>query len=405
MKIVVNYQKGDKVTMALGDESFYTVDGEEINRDVLVQKMIDFFNGKYPDSDITDFNEGSQIRNALEALASLAFHIELNDNNILRAVFLSTSYGRYLDLFGEELNRPRDTGSVSTGTVVFTIPEAATQEIIIPDSTVLLDNTEGIEFLTNGDVVISVGETQTEAVVNSVIIGSFTNVGADKITVFRDNPVVTGLTVTNPETCTGGRDAEMDDEYRERLLKVRAEDNFGSIEHYINLGMGVDGVHDVVLTDSTDYTGKIIVNGDNKPLPEDVLINVASVYNTQANLVYNQTFEVKEVGYTTVDLEMTVGVTEEVDEEIFTDVLTLLFDGGYFESASTSRNIELNYQGLDINESLTNYQILTIIEALKFVVQVTSLTSNNESFQELSPAENTVLRLGEVTVTQDLVEE
>lgn len=390
--------------MAEGDGSYYNIFGVEVTNKSLVQIMIDTFNKKYPDTNITDFNEGSQIRNVLEALASLALHVELNDDNILRAVFLSLSYGRYLDLFGEELNRPRDNGSVSTGTVVFTIPEAATQEIIIPDSTVLLDNTEGIEFLTNGDVVIGVGETQTEAVVNSVVLGAFANVGADKITVFRDNPVVTGLTVTNPEKCTGGRDTEMDDEYRERLLKVRAKDNFGSIEYYVNLGMDVDGVHDVVLTDSTVYTGKVIVNGDDKPLPSDVLVNVVAVYNTEANLVYKQSFEVEPVQYTTVDLEMSVGVTEIVDDSIFVDVLTLLFDGGYFESASTSRNIEINYQGLNINELLTNYQILTIIEALKFVVQVTSLTSNDETFKELTPAENTVLRLGNVTVTQDLVE-
>ena len=38
--------------MVLGDESFYNVVGEEINRRVLVQIMVDYFNDKYPDSDI-----------------------------------------------------------------------------------------------------------------------------------------------------------------------------------------------------------------------------------------------------------------------------------------------------------------------------------------------------------------
>lgn len=391
--------------MPLGDESFYTIDGEEINRAVLVQHSIDLFNGKYPDSKITDFNEGAQIRNIIESLACQIFHLELGDQSILRACFLSTSSGRWLDLFGEELNRPRDYGSVSTGNVVFTIPEEATQEVIIPDGTILLDNETGIEFATSGDAVISIGETSVTCLAVSVIIGLNTNSKADKITVFRDNPPVSSLTVTNPEAMKGGRNSELDEEYRERLLAVRAEDNFGSIQHYTNLGENVDGVHDVIITSSANvnYAGKIIVNGDEKPLPADVLANVASVYNTQANLVYNQTFEVEEVGYTTVDLEMTVGVTEEVDEEIFTDVLEVLFNGGYFESASTSRNIEINYQGLNINEELTNYQILTIIEALKFVVQVTSLTSDGSTFKQLTPDTNTVLKLGTVSITQDVV--
>ena len=390
--------------MPLGDDIFYTVDGEEIDRSVLLQYMIDLFNAKYPDSQITDFNEGSEIRNILESIACDVYHLEANNQNTLKAVFLSTSYGRYLDLFGEELNRQRDYGSVSTGNVEFTIPEEATQEVTIPDGTILLDSDTGIEFSTSGDAVISIGETSVTCLVVSVVIGTNTNSKADKITVFRDNPPMSSLTVTNPEKMTGGRNAELDDEYRERLLKIRAEDNFGSIQYYINLGESVDGVHDVILTDSEDYTGKIIVNGDTKPLPEDVLANVASVYNTEASLVYNQTFEVEEVEYTTVDLEMTVGVTEEVDTDIFIDVLTLLFDGGYFDSASTSRNIEINYQGLNINEQLTNYQILTIIEALKFVVQVTSLTSDESTFKELTPDENHVLKLGDVIITQDVVE-
>ena len=85
----------------MGDTSFTTVTGEEISRTIIVQNMIDFYNEKYPNAYITDFNEGSEIRNILEAIACDVFHLELNDQNILRACFLSTSYGSYLDLFGE----------------------------------------------------------------------------------------------------------------------------------------------------------------------------------------------------------------------------------------------------------------------------------------------------------------
>ena len=84
--------------MPMGDESFYAIDGTEVNRSVLLQVMIDFFNRKYPNAQITDFNEGSVIRNILESIACEIFHVELNDQNILRACFLTTSYGNYLDL-------------------------------------------------------------------------------------------------------------------------------------------------------------------------------------------------------------------------------------------------------------------------------------------------------------------
>jgi len=390
--------------MPLGDESFYTVDGEEINRTVLVQHMIDLFNEKYPDSQITDFNEGSEIRNILESFACDIFHLELDNQSILRACFLSTSYGRWLDLFGEELNTPRDYGSISTGNVVFTIPEPATQEVTIPDGTILLDSETGVEFATNGEVNIAIGETNVTASIQSVIIGVGANSRADKITVFRDNPPVNGLTVTNPEPVTGGRNAEIDEDYRNRLLQVRAEDNFGSIQYYINLGESVDGVHDVILTDSNTHTGKIIVNGDEKPLPEDVLANVVTIYTDTSNLVYNHSFEVEPVTYTDLNLEIEISVKDELDEEIIMNILQVFFNGGEYTIFSRNGNTLITGNGLNINDTVSKYQLITAIEEFSAILQVTSMTSNGENFNKLTPDNNTVFQLGTVNITQNIEE-
>ena len=390
--------------MALGDESFYTILGEEVNRSTLVQKMIDYFNNKYPNTQITDFNEGSEIRNILESIAADVYHVESSDQDILRAVFLSTSYGRWLDLFGEELNRPRDYGSISTGNVVFTIPEPATQEVTIPDGTILLDSETGIEFATNGEVIIAIGETNVTASIQSVIIGVGANSRADKITVFRDNPPVNGLTVTNPEPVTGGRNAEIDEDYRNRLLQVRAEDNFGSIQYYINLGESVDGVHDIILSDSEDYTAKIIVNGDAKPLPNDVLANVATKYLDTSNIVYNHSFEVESVDYTDFDLEVEISVKEEIDEDIITDILEVFFDGGDYTLLSTAGNVLISNNGLNINDPVSKYQLITAIEEFPAVLQVTSMTSNEENFNKVTPDIDTVFKLGAVSITQNVEE-
>lgn len=390
--------------MPLGDESFYNVIGEEINRDILVQIMMDYFNNKYPDAGITDFNEGSVIRNIMESLACDIFHLELDNQDIIRACFLSTTYGRYLDLYGEELNRPRDYGSVSTGNVVFSVPEAVTQEITIPDGTILLDEENGIEFTTNGDAVISVGETQVTCFVNSVIIGTNANIKADKITVFRDNPPVTSLTVTNPEAMTGGRNSETDEEYRSRLLSVRAEDNFGSIQYYINLGLSIDGVHDVILTDSNTHTGKIIVNGDEKPLPEDVLANVVTIYTDTSNLVYNHSFEVEPVTYTDLNLEIEISVKDELDEEIIMNILQVFFNGGEYTIFSRNGNTLITGNGLNINDTVSKYQLITAIEEFSAILQVTSMTSNGENFNKLTPDNNTVFQLGTVNITQNIEE-
>ena len=386
--------------MASSYDTFYNIFGEEVSRETLLQEMIDLYNQKYPDSQITDFNEGSEIRNLLESISCDVFHLENDNQNILRACFLATSYGDYLDLFGQELHTQRDLGQQSMGVLKFSLAEATDTEVLIQAGTSLMDSETGILFDTTGDAIIPIGDTNTSVAAISRVIGEVTNASAGKITVFTDNTLYPSLTVTNEEAFTGGRDAESDEEYRSRLLEVKTQDSFGSREYYKRLGESVDGVHDVAFVAKTGYTAEVKVNPKTKPLTNDLLAEVTGQYTTEANLVYGHSFYVSEVAYTTVPLEISVGVTDEVDDQIFKDVLAAVFNGGEVISASTARNIELNYLGLNIGESVTVFQLLTAIESLSFVTQVTSITSDSETFTELSPDTGKALKLGTVTITQ-----
>ena len=381
--------------MVLGDESFYNVIGEEINRSILVQAMIDSYNEKYPNVDITDFNEGFEIRNMLESFSVDIYHLEKNDTDLLRAAFLSTSYGRYLDLFGEEYNTPRDYGSISWGVVLFSIPEPIDYNVVIPVNTVLVSNETGLEYLTSIEVEIPIGETSVECVVYSQVVGLNTNANPNSITIFKDTAPYNMLSVNNPDTFTGGKDSETDDEYRSRLLKVKGQDSFGSKEHYHRLGESIDGVHDVIIVNSeNNYTGKVIVNGDNKPLSSDILTLVVAQYTTQKNLVYDHSFEVEPVDYTTVNLELEMSVTEQLSDNTIIGAINSLFNGGSYSNGL--------YVGLNINQALSKYLILNCIESVNGVIQVTELTSDNNSFNRLIPDENTVLMLGNVTIIQNI---
>lgn len=387
----------------LGEEGFYNITGELVTTDFLVQKMINSFYKKYPDANITDFNEGSQIRNFLESLASEVYHLEFKDQQLVQLAFLTTMLGSYLDLKGEELQTPRMLGSSSIGNVTFSIPEAQTIEITIPEGTVLVDSETGYYFNTTAETRINIGDTSCSVSAVSQVIGEAANSRAGKITVFRDNKPSELLSVTNEKAFTGGTDYEEDEAYRERLLEKLGEDSFGSREYYIRLGESVDGVHDVILTDAEGYTGKVLVNGDEKPLDEDILALVVAQY-IEPNLVYKQTFLVEECDYTEVDLEITAGVYEEVDDQFFIDVLEVLFNGGVYVSESTSQNLNLTYPGLRINETLSVYQLLTALEVPRFVSQITNITSDSETFNKLTPDENECLKLGTVTITQNVIE-
>ena len=386
----------------VGEEGFYNITGELVNIDFLVQKMIDSFYKKYPDGKITDFNEGSQIRNILESFASDVYHLELKDQQLVQLAFLTTMFGSYLDLKGEELQTPRILGSSSIGNVTFSIPEAQTIEITIPSGTVLVDSETGYYFNTTAETRINIGDTSCSVSAVSQVTGEAANSRAGKITVFRDNKPSELLSVTNNAAFTGGTDYEEDEAYRERLLAKQGEDSFGSREYYIRLGESVDGVHDVLLTDAAGYTAKVLVNGDEKPLDDDILALVVAQY-IEPNLVYKQTFLVEECDYTEVDLEITAGVYEEVDDQLFIDVLETLFNGGLYVSESTSQNLNLNYPGLRINEPLTVYQLLTALEAPSFVSQITNITSDSETFNKLTPDENECLKLGTVSITQNVI--
>lgn len=380
--------------MVNGDTSFYTITGEEINRTILMQQKIDFFNEKYPDVYLTDFNEGSVVRNFLESLSVDTFNIMRIDNDVERCAFISTATGNYLDLHGKDIGAPRDMGSQAWGTVLFSIPAEESFNIVIPEGTILVSSETGLQFVTIMEVVINVGELNVECPVRSVVVGDNNNAKVGTVNTFYDVKPYNAVTVTNPTVFTGGRDSETDDEYRERLLYLKQRDNFGSREWYTGLGMNVQSVHDVLIVPSTNnYTGKVLVNANDKPVPAGVLALVTSQYTNELNLVFNHSFEVESVGYTIVNLEIEVSVSQEIEEQEFITALKGLFDGNN------------KYDGLGINQWLSKYLIINCVESdIAGVYQVTNMTRDTEVFNKITPTTNTVLKLGTVTITQNLEE-
>ena len=80
---------------SLNDESFYNILGEEISRNGLVQQMINFYGLllEVGETRITDFNEGSEIRNFLETIAVDHYVILEDQNEHAKITFIDTAYG------------------------------------------------------------------------------------------------------------------------------------------------------------------------------------------------------------------------------------------------------------------------------------------------------------------------
>lgn len=388
--------------MALEEVTFTNTDGEEISLSNLVNQMISLYQMKLEvgETAVTDFNEGSEIRNLLEAFAVGIYALLDEQHEATRIAFISTSHDGFLDMIGEMpfINLPRVDGDYAIGEVTFTLAEAQTSETVIPADTLIACSDTGLEFSTDDDCIIEVGETSAEVSVTCLTMGSDGNVASGSIDLIVDSIIDTNLvSVTNSEAFENGADYEDDDTYRERLLANVRADGFGTIGWYNSLCENVIGVHDVLLVDDATYTKKVLVNGLVKPTPDTVLLEVLTELTNGANIILNHRFTVDKPAYTSVSLAIGLDVATEMSEDDLLDNLTAFVDGLPFD--------RMEYSGLNINEPLTRDMVVEACSMFGDVVDVTSVKANGSSSEmtSVSPAVNGVLKLGTVTFTQNEV--
>lgn len=345
---------------------------------------------------ITDFNEGSEIRNLLEAFAVGIYALLEEQHEATRIAFIQTSYGMWLDRIGELpfIDLPRVTGENAIGTVTFTLATEQESDYVVPAGTVVSDVDGFIEFTTLADATVFEGETSVNVNVECLESGIEGNLPANKITVIVSDNVVNPdlISVNNADAMVGGADYEDDDSYRARLLGNVQADGFGTLGWYSNLCENVSGVHDVLLVDDASYTKKVLVNGFEKPTPDSVLLDVLAELTLSDNVVLGHNFTIDKPAYTTVDLDISLDVVTEQDEDMLLSVLTNYFDGGSY--------FLLEGEGLYINQSVGKADLVGVFEVIEDIVEVTSVQSDGSEITTLEPASNGVLKLGTVTFTQ-----
>ena len=380
--------------MALEEVSFYNVNGDEINLTNLVDQMINYYEMKLEvgETRLTDFNEGSEIRNILEAFAILGYAIMEEQSESTRIAFISTSEDTWLDRIGELpfIDLPRINGQESTGSVTFTLATALDDDYTIPSETMLLSSETGLSFETDGDVTIFAGELSATGIAVCFTEGADGNVGVGSIDTIDDDSVDTEiLSVTNEYPFELGLDYEDDDTYRERLLANVRADGFGSVGHYTRIGETVDGVHDVKLVSDESYTRKVLVNGKVKPTPEGVLLDVLAEYSRLENLVLGHSFTVDRPEYVEVDMDLELSVSTLISEDDLLAKLTAFVDGGSVPS--------VDYSGLRIGVDITEDDVNAVMASFEYVV------SSSVTISEHTINDGDVLKLGDVSFTQTVV--
>lgn len=388
--------------MALDYVSFYNTNGEEISIPNLVNQMINYYEQKLEvgETKITDFNEGSEIRNLLEAFAVGIFALLEEQHEATQIAFISTSYGSWLDKIGELpfINLPRVKSEYAVGVVTFTLATSQSSDYTIPADTIVACSDTGLEFATTNDCVISGGDLTGEASVECLTTGADGNVGAGKIDTVGAGVDSELVSVTNGSALENGADEEEDEDYRSRLLDNLNADGFGTLGYYTRLCENITGVHDVLFVNDASYTRKCLVNGDVKPTPNGVLLDVLTALTESENIVLGHSFIVDKPAYSSGHtLAVTLNVTNTISSTVLSNVLTALFNGG------TVDGFQYTFSGVRINETLSKDDIVNTLLLFDDVVSVSSVKESGNEITTLTPGSNDVLTLTSVSFTQNEV--
>lgn len=194
-----------------------------------VTSMIDWFTGIC--KTITDFVVGSKIRTKFE---TIAVEMEAQDyawyQSLKKAI--PTALYRAFDF------DPR-AAQASLGSVVFTVPAAATAIITIPANTIVATvaslSFSEIQFKTAVDATISIGQASTvEIPVQCTVAGIIGNVALGSIIAIKSTVSgASSITVVNGSAVTGGTERETEDERRLRFIEYVKTLSKGTVDAVI----------------------------------------------------------------------------------------------------------------------------------------------------------------------------
>lgn len=351
-------------------DGFYNLQGDYITEETIMQDLIEYYNNLHEagKTKINDFKEGSEVRTLMAVISHIAYNILLEQNETLKNHFINSAEGEYLDLIGANpnVNLERITGELATGFVKFTAPEVAVGELTIPAGTIC-STEDGVEFETDNDEYIEIGEQYVYVAVTAVVEGIDSNVGANTII----NTDISGFTVTNEDPITNGADYEEDEEYRARLLDFVQADNFGSLGYYENVMLTTDNVHDITSITARQGINNIayFINTNNSANSSATRNEIETYFNNPNNYVIGHNFEFYPSYLHDVSFTVTVNADCGYTEEDIKDFFNVYFKGG------SMVNFPIAYQGLNMGEEQTSEGLIALLKEM--LQDITDATISN----------------------------
>lgn len=175
------------------------------------------------------------------ALAAQVYGLYAENEWTRRQCFPQTATGEELEKHGALRGVSRQAASRAQGTLRFSVKEAATEDLTVPQGTVCM--TAGlVSFETTREEVLPAGSLWVDVPAQAVEAGGGGNVSAGTVRTMTVAPV--GIAACgNPEAFTGGREAEGDEALRQRILATYQRlPNGTNRAYYEQEALAVEGV-------------------------------------------------------------------------------------------------------------------------------------------------------------------
>jgi len=326
--------------------------------DQIIQRMVDYY--RTAQSDITDFNDGSEVMNLLSSVGVSAYEVRYYIDYMLRMGYPHTAEGDYLDMIGVLVKCTRKGSVQATGSVTYTLSAPVAYNIDIPAGSVVTSGSDislGVETIPDSTLVA--GQTSITILAEAQSGGTEGNVAIGILDTLGDP--IDALSVTNTVAFTGGEATESDGDYRVRILEAGKSGTVGSIAWYQILVEAITGVHDCAIINNPfgeAYNMTIYVNGTAKPTTDLIMADVEALFLLPANIIGGVNLIVSLPDYSVQNISANITIDpsyswSNVSADIETNI-TAYFNGG----TTTYGTV---YDGLNIGDDIVQSRIEMII--------------------------------------------
>lgn len=327
--------------------------------EVIKQRILDNI-----DNDI-DKREGSLTNTMVSPISVELTQTYMEFEHILNLLFVSDSYGEYLDKKASEFGIYRKKGIKARGIVrVY-----GADDTVIPRNAILTTE-NGLKFVVYRQDYIE--NDYVDIIVEASEAGELYNIEANTkwdYAITDGKNTIEVHSIENTSSITGGVEIESDDNLRDRILEqARNPSTSGNEQDYINWCKEVDGVFNVTvrpLWNGANTVKLIISDEDKQPLPQNIVDECNEHIQNVRPILANVT--VANPNIFDVDVSITIYTEDNIDD-IKEEIKLITIEN----LKSCNDKIRLNSLGAEYLsiESVIDYDSLTINGSSNTVINV-----------------------------------